>query len=261
MLIRFTFYLFIISNSYVNCRTYLASTSRQLRDYLRVVNPGDTIQLRDGIYSGNFIANRFGRSDAPIRVIGSQRAIISNNRATGFYLTGQYWWLRGFTVRNSRKGIILQNARNNLLERMIIRDTEEEGIILRQDSSDNTIRNCFITRTGLRVPDYGFGISIGNDQRSSYRGYVDSSDRNSIVNNRFQTGSTAEAIHVYEGTCCGFIRDNNFDGRAILYNNNNNANDNRYYNRCWVAINGNRYRIERNNGRYAAVDGFQVIHN
>jgi parallel beta-helix repeat protein len=235
-----------------------------LRDYLRTVNPGDTIQLRDGLYSGNFIANRVGRSDAPIRLIGSQRSIISNNGGTGFYLTGQYWWLRGFTIRNSRKGIILQSARNNLLERLIIRDTDEEGIILRQGSTDNTIRNCFVTRTGLRVPDYGFGISIGSDQRSSLRGYVDSSNRNSILNNRLQTGSTAEAIHVYEGTCCGFIRDNNFDGRAILYNNNNNnnnnANNNRY-NRCWVAINGNSYRIERNNGRYAAVDGFQVIHN
>lgn len=235
----------------VHCRTYLVSNSRQLKEYLRVVSPGDTIQLRDGFYSGTFVANRIARANAPIRVVGSRRAIFSNPRGTALYVTGQYWWLRGFTVTNSRRGIAVQNGKHNLLERITVRNMEEDGIALRQDSDDNTIRDCSISRTGLRLPQYGFGVTIGSDERQSYRGYVDRSDSNSIVNSRFQTSTAAEAIHAYEGTCCGTIRDNFFDGRPITGNG--------LQNRCWVTISGNNYRISNNEGRSTAMDGFRVI--
>ena len=239
----------------VQCKTYLASNSRQLKEYLRVVSPGDTIQLRDAFYSGTFVANRIARANAPIRLVGSHRAIFSNPRGTALYVTGQYWWLTGFTVTNSRRGVAVQNGKHNLLERITIRNIEEDGIALRRDSDDNTIRDCTITRTGTRLPQYGFGVTIGSDERQSYRGYVDRSDRNSIISCRFQTSTVAEAIHAFEGTCCGAIRENFFDGRPITGNSLQN------FNRCWVAINGNNYRIENNSGKYTGMDGFRVKHS
>ena len=237
----------------VECRTRLVSNSGQLRNTLRIVNAGDTIQLRDGLYSGIFVANRFGTVTDPIRLVGSRRAILSNNRGTAFYLTGRYWFISGFTVSNSRRGIAVQSGDNNVLERLMIRNIGEEGIALRQDSDDNVIRNCIITRTGIQSPNLGFGISIGSDERQSYRGYVDRSDRNIIIGNSFQTGSPAEAIHAYEGTCCGNIRENTFDGRPVT-----NANNIQQFNRCWVSINGNRYTVDNNSGRNTAGDGFRV---
>ncbi|CAG2162287.1 unnamed protein product [Oppiella nova] len=248
-----TLYLSITYYSCAESRTYLASTSRLLRDYLRIVSPGDTIQLRDGYYSGNFIANRIGRANAPIRLVGSQRAVLLNKGGTALYLTGQYWVLRGFTVINSRRGIAIQNGKNNLVERVSIRNMDEEGITIRQDSDSNTIRSCYIIRTGIRLPQYGFGISIGSGDRQSFRGYADRSDRNVISNNRIQTGAPAEAVHAFEGTCCGAVRENYFDGRPLT-----NLNNLQSYNRFWVSINGNNYQIDRNRGVNTANDGFRV---
>ena len=247
------FYLFVIFDGCVECRTYLASNGRQLREQLTTVAAGDTIQVRDGFYSGIFIANRIGRIDAPIRLVGSRRAVFSNSRGTSLYVTGRYWFISGFTVANSRRGISIQNGKNNVLERLLIRNIGEGGIAIRRDSDNNTIRNCVITRTGLRLPQYGFGISIGSDESQSFRGYVDRSDGNSILSNQFRTSSISEAIHAYEGTCCGIIRENNFDGRPTT-----NSNNIQLFNRCWVSINGNNYRIENNSGRNTAIDGFRV---
>ncbi|CAG2102830.1 unnamed protein product [Medioppia subpectinata] len=237
----------------VESRAYLATTSRQLRDYLRIVSPGDTIQLRDGYYSGSFVANRIGRANAPIRLVGSARAVLSNRGGTGLYLTGQYWHLRGFTVSGCRRGIAIQNGKNNLLERVSLRNMDEEGVTIRQDSDANTIRSCIIYRTGIRAQQNGYGIVIGSDYRQGFRGYVDRSDGNVIVNNNIQTGAAAEAVHVKAGTCCGAVRENVFDGRAITVPNNVQA-----FNRLWVSVNGNNYQIDRNSGRTTAADGFRV---
>lgn len=69
-------------------------------------NPGDTIMLRGGTYSGNFVSELRGAASAPILVRGypGERAIVSSTSATTPALTvkGLYTWFADFEITSAR---------------------------------------------------------------------------------------------------------------------------------------------------------------
>lgn len=252
-----TFIIILLSFSPIDAqrtavRSYRVSNSMQLRRALMIVRPGDSIMLRDGTYYGPFVARRRGLPNARIKMFGSNRAVIRNPRGVCLYLVhSSHWHLRGFSLYDCRKGIVLSATQSTVIDRVRIHGTSEEGMIIRNSSSANLIRDSRISSTGLRSMVYGQGIVIGS--RASSLGYIhDRSNRNRILNNRFGPNLGSEAVAIRGGTCCGSLRGNTIDGMGTHLSP-------AAASAALITIRGDRYLVESNSVYNSPVDGFKVL--
>jgi hypothetical protein len=135
------------------------------------------------------------------------------------------------------------------LTNLTIHDIDEEGIHFRFFSSDNTVSNCHIYNTGVARPGYGEGIYIGQDNgKWESPNTPDQCDRNKIINNHIGPCG-GENIDIKEGTCCGLVAYNYFDGTWM-----SNAN----FDDSWVDVKGSDYEFVDNVGFFTIKDGYQV---
>ncbi|MFZ4664650.1 MAG: coagulation factor 5/8 type domain-containing protein [Caldilineaceae bacterium] len=224
------------------------STATQLHEALANAQPGQTIMLADGVYTGEFTATTAGTALAPITLQGSSAAILQGPaQADGyvFHLDGaDYWVLTGFTLRNALKGVVLDNANNNRLEHLLIERTGQEGVHFRHCSSYNILQASTISATGVITAAFGEGVYIGSDinKWATYSCDPDLRDKshyNQILNNHFGPNVSAEAIDVKEGTVGGVILGNTFDATGLQGAN---------YADSWIDVKGNRYKIGHNRG-------------
>src|SRR5699024_1648178 len=96
--------------------TITVHNSAELTNALSHVKPGDTIQLADGEYHGVFKAHVSGSSDHPIRLSGTKKAQLSSS-SYGLHLERvSYWTLKGFTIHNSKKGLVLDHSSHNNID-------------------------------------------------------------------------------------------------------------------------------------------------
>ncbi|CAG7722781.1 unnamed protein product [Allacma fusca] len=224
------------------------STVSQLKNALSSVNPGDIIRLAAGTYKAGLNSDRNGTATNPIIMEGPADAILTNTNYA-FHLLGSYWILRGFTAANGKKGIVVDYGGHNILENLTVRDLEEEGIHFRFFSSDNIVRNCKVYNTGTKRPGYGEGIYIGQDRGKWVNNQPDKCDRIQIINNTIGPNCAGEGIDIKEGTCCGLIKGNYFDGHGLSDVNSDDS---------WVDVKGDSYIVEDNRGYWTLEDGFQV---
>lgn len=232
------------------------STAAQLSAALASVQPGDTIQLADGTYTGNFVATVSGTSAAQITLQGSRLAILNGNSLTSgyvFHLKGvNYWRLLGFTVTNGQKGMMADNANYNIIDGVQVYNIGHEAVHFRTFSSYNTIQNSFIHDTGMSNASYGEGVYLGsaNSNWGTYTGgQPDTSNYNRVLNNTIGPNVTAEAVDVKEGTTGGELSGNSFDSAGLSGANSADS---------WVDVKGNDYLISNNTGVHALLDGFQT---
>ena len=144
------------------------------------IQPGDTVWLRAGTYTGHFTSSLSGTSSAPIvvRQYPGERAIIDRNGTSGepLVVDGSWTIYWGFEVMNSSTvrfgsglaarpaGVYIRNAANVKLINLIVHDTghgtyveasahniEIYGWIIFNGGSDNSVRGD------------GHGIYIRND--------------------------------------------------------------------------------------------------
>ncbi len=232
--------------------TVRVETADELQQALGLVGPGESIQLADGVYEGNFVATGVGTEAEPIFLCGSPAAILDGGDPSDGYvlhLDGAQWWrVVGFTVRNGQKGVMLDGSSNSILQRMTVEDIGDEGVHLRAGSSDNQVLDNTVRRTGLRKQQYGEGIYVGTAKSNwgEYSaGQPDQSDRNVISGNTIsETG--AESVDVKEGTTGGTLVGNVMDGSGMTGADS------------LVDIKGNEWVIQGNTGRNGPVDGFQT---
>ncbi len=241
--------------------TVNVSTTAGLTTALQNAQPGQIICLAAATYTGRFVATVSGTSASHIVLTGPATAILDggdNATGYGFHLNGaSYWELRGFTVRNSKKGIMTDNASNNLIDGVTVKDIGEEAVHFRTFSRNNTIQNTTITNTGLVTPDFGEGIYIGsaNSNWGTYTGgQPDTSDNNRALNNHIGPNVRAENIDIKEGTTGGTISGNYLDATGISGAN---------FADSWIDAKGNGYTISGNTGvnpTHTTIlkDGFQV---
>jgi parallel beta-helix repeat protein len=243
--------------------TISVSTPAELNKALASANPGDIIILSPGTYSGSFVISRKGSRAEPIRLNGPKTAILQNpDQGPGyaFYLDGaEYWVLDGFTVSNSKKGIMLDNASNNVLQNLEVHHIGAEGIHFRSFSTHNTLHGSFIHDTGTAEPGFGEGVYIGSAHSNWGKysaGQPDKSDFNSVISNRIGPNVRAEGIDIKEGSSGGTIKNNLLDGSGISGQN---------YADSVIDVKGNGYQIIENKVVYKSTegsaflsDGFQV---
>ena len=160
MLFIFSICLFGLTAS-VSSNTIHVYNAHDLSNVLKQVKAGDTIQLADGVYEGKFVASHVrGSKDHPIMMTGSRKAVLTST-SYGFQLEGcSYWTLKGFTIANSKKGLVLDSSTNNTIDSIEVHTINEEGIHFRTESSDNLLQNSYIHHTGLKAPGFGEGVYV-----------------------------------------------------------------------------------------------------
>ncbi|WP_166133280.1 right-handed parallel beta-helix repeat-containing protein [Nocardioides ochotonae] len=232
--------------------TTTVASAAQLEQALASAAPGDSIELADGTFAGNFTTTVSGTEDAPIFLCGTSAAVIDGGDIEGDYalhLDGaRHWRLVGFTVSGGQKGIVADGTEWSVFQGLTVSGTGDEAIHLRTHSTDNVVRGSTISDTGLRRDKYGEGVYVGSAVSNwcTYTGCeADRSDRNVVIANTF-TDVTAEAIDVKEGTTGGAILDNTFDGSAVTGADS------------WVDVKGNNYLVRGNTGTSAPEDGYQT---
>jgi hypothetical protein len=238
--------------------TVSVKTAAQLSAALSKASPGQAISLADGTYNGRFVAARAGTAANPIVLIGSPNAVInggSTSSGFGLHLNGaHYWHLKGFRITGAHVGLMVDRTRHSLIDELDVGNTGAEGVHLRLDSTDNTIRNSRIHDTGKVRPQFGEGIYIGtaaSNWGSQNGGRIDRSDRNSITGNTI-AATTAEPIDIKEGTTGGVIRGNSMSGTGLKGLN---------YADSLIDVKGNGYRITDNKGTNKSTvlkNGFEV---
>ena len=246
------------------------STSDQLRAALAAAEPGDVIQLASGTYRGSFITQQAGTSSSPITLTGPSSAVLVNDGPSGeppacpvptagwdpgyglWLFNAPYWNIRGITVAESKKGIVLDNSHHVTIDGVTVRGIDEEGVHFRRSSADGVLRNSTITDTGVVTKDYGEGVYLGSANSNwtchGNTGGVDRSDRVQVLGNRIGPNVAAEHIDVKEGTQGGVIRGNTFNGTGISGANSADS---------WVDVKGTGYLIEGNTGTFASPGTFK----
>ena len=245
----------------VATRIINVSTAEQLTIALAAAKAGDEIVMADGTYKGKFViaATANGTAANPVILRGSRNAVLdAENINTGYvlHLQASYWNIKGFSVTNGLKGIMIDGSRYSVIDGIKVDNIGEEGIHLRKYSSQNTIQNCEISNVGLKTADYGEGIYIGsakNNWATYTNGNPDLCDSNKILSNKIGPNVTAECIDVKEGTTANIIRGNTFDAAGITGANSGDS---------WIDVKGNYTLIESNTGLNPGgnifKDGYQV---
>ncbi|GII82752.1 hypothetical protein Ssi03_07420 [Sphaerisporangium siamense] len=248
-------------------RTVRVSTPAELKSALAGARPGDTIAMADGVYHDEFVITASGTAGGRITLTGSRNAIIENDLTGGgtggcpsghlgygLHVNGaSHWNLSGFTVRDSKKGIVMDGARNTVIDGVYVHHIQDEGVHFRKGSADGVIKNSTVTDTGLVQPGYGEGVYIGsaNGNWACFGGPdgVDRSDNVQVLDNTIGPNVTAESVDVKEGTSGGVIRGNRFDGAG---QKNVNSGD------SWLDVKGDGYLVESNTGVNPYTEGARV---
>ena len=236
--------------------TVSVSSSAQLTAALKSARAGQTITLKDGTYTGKFTGTASGTASAPIKLVGSAKAVLttgSSSSGYSLYLTGSYWNLSGLTVSKGQKGIVLDNSDNTVIDHVTVQSTGMEAIHLRKGSSNVVVRNSLVQNTGLSTPDYGEGIYIGS-AKSNWGKIMGSSSKadksdNAVIENNRIVKTSAEGIDIKEGTTGGRITGNKFENAG--YSGDHFADS-------WIDVKGNGYTVANNFGTTALTDAIQV---
>ena len=255
-------------------RAVAVATSAELVVALDDARPGDVITLADGTYTtdgieaaldvggkryyGTFVVSRSGTAEAPVVVQGGRSAIIdgapgSDGTSTqyGLYLAGvEHVQVRGITVRNVSKGIVLDRSARTTISSVLVEDVGQEGIHLRATTHHSEVSDSVVRRTGLDNASFGEGIYVGSATSNwgTYSdGRPDASDHNRILRNTI-TETGAESVDIKEGTSHGILAGNVFDGAGMTGS----------FADSWVDVKGNAWTVTANRGTTALEDGFQV---
>ncbi|MFC7482615.1 hypothetical protein ACFQX7_24985 [Luedemannella flava] len=142
--------------------TVVVSNGESLAIALADAEAGASILMADGLYEGTFVAERPGTADKPIFLCGGSGAVIDEGSVKGGYgmhLDGaSYWRLVGFTVRNAQKGVMADKVTFAVIQGLTVERIGDEGIHLRNFSTDNLVIGNTVRRTGERRDKFGEGL-------------------------------------------------------------------------------------------------------
>lgn len=187
-------------------RTKIVSNVGELRDALKSANAGDVIKLRAGVYElteGEVKLENEGTAEAPITLAAldpSDPPVLCGTTIEHNYMlhiTGDWWVVDGLCLRNSQKGIVLDNSNHTVIQNCEIYKTGTEAVAVRDGSSYCTVRKCNIHDTGLVTAGYGEGVYIGSSKEKTEFDFK--CDHNKVIDCTFKN-VTAEHVDVKEYT-------------------------------------------------------------
>jgi len=184
---------------------------KTLSEALSKAQPGQTIRLAAGQYAGGVTTSAAG-----VSVEGPRDAIVSGPPSgRGIQVLHDKTVLRGFTIEGADIGIWLQGVNACTLDGLHLRDMNGEGVRIKNQSCDNTVRNCRFDRMGRTGFDAAAGkkngeavyIGTAPEQRAK-NGKPEVPDRclrNVVEDCVFQT-EAAEAVDIKEDSEQNIVR-------------------------------------------------------
>ncbi len=256
------------NNPIDNSKIYV-DNSTELVQALQNVKPGETIVLKSGVtftgdktVSGNngayFYSGVDGTVDKPITIESQDTKNLATLEGTDntsgyvLYITGDYWVIKDLKIRNGNQGIMLDNSNDTLISNVEVYNIGQEGIHLRDGSSNVVVDNCIVHDTGQNKPGFGEGIYVGSDYKK-WETYKKEADNNTIKNCTLGPNVAAEEIDIKEGTTGTVIENNTFNGIGISGVN---------YADSFIDVKGNQVIIRDNignqNNNSIIVDAIQI---
>lgn len=233
------------------------STASELGAALASAVPGDTIDVADGTYEGDWsVAQRPGTASAPITLTGSRRAVLRTPDGDGAVLTlrdADYWTVSGLTVEHGGTGVVVSSSDHVVLDRLLVHDLDGEGVRFRDSSRHGFVRASTITDTGRAGQGSG-GIVAGTRGALSDRS-DDLTVRDDVVGPLVRgPGVVAQA-----GTTGGLVAGSLFDGTGSATGTASGRADDGAATDAWVVVAGNDYSVEGNRGLHASASGFAAV--
>ena len=193
-------------------KTIYVGTTEELREALKNAEAGDTILLSGGEYEWEqkgtagslFMSSAEGTENAPITIKSADKsdpAVIKGKEFSdgiAFYITGDYWDIEDIIFCDARKGIILDNSNHTIIKNVTVYNTGEEGIHIRDGSSECRVIGANVHDCGLLTPKYGEGIYIGSAKSTS--GYSHDCNDNILQNCIIGPNTAAECVDIKEYT-------------------------------------------------------------
>ncbi|GAA4272458.1 hypothetical protein GCM10022258_17520 [Aquimarina gracilis] len=218
---------------------------------MKNAQPGDEIIITSGTYTapdkfnfGNkatrFGSDKNGTASKPITLRAknpSNPPILKGVNGTydGYvmFILGDYWILKDLVLEEGSKGIVFDNANHGLIENVVVRELGEEGIHLRDGSSNNLVKNCRVYNVGIKKPGIGEGLYVGSDkgqhESAGQAGdifdnkYNPRCDNNTIEGCIIGPNVTAEGADIKEGTKNTIIRNCTFSAEGLSGENSADA--------------------------------------
>lgn len=198
-------------------RTVNVSTAEELQNALRTAAAGDTILLAGGEYEWGqkgtagslFMSSAEGTAEAPIKIKSTDKSNPAVLKGASFsdgmvlYITGDYWNIEDISFCNAKKGIMLDNSNHTAIRNVSVYNIGEEGIHIRDGSSDCQIIGANIHDCGLFTASYGEGIYIGSAKSTT--GYSYDCNDNLIQDCIIGPNVTAEGVDIKEYTTGNII--------------------------------------------------------
>lgn len=198
-------------------KTIHVGTAEELRDALKNAGAGNTILLAGGEYEWEqkgtggslFMSSAEGTANAPITIKSADKSnpavIKGKNFSDGiaFYITGDYWNIEDIVFCDARKGIILDNSNHTTIKNVSVYNIGEEGIHIRDGSSDCRVIEANVHDCGLLNQNYGEGIYIGSAKSTS--GYSHDCNDNIVQNCIIGPNVKAECVDIKEYTTGNII--------------------------------------------------------
>lgn len=236
--IAYTILINRISRNIVN-----VTTAEELQAALKEAEPRDEIRVFGGSYTGvasadasgseaaHFYSNQSGTEDHPIRIVGSSNgtAILSGGSAEAnavLMLQGDHWLVSNLTISGAQNGVILDGANAIELNGLTLSGTGQQGIVVRNGSSNNLIQNSLFESTGEGAVAGELAsaeaVVIGSDSSEwvtapgGAGSYEHANLNNVIRSNVFRSGVIAEAIEVNEGSENTLIEYNEINAGGLV---------------------------------------------
>ena len=265
-MVKFVFLFFAFLVLTASAGVSAAKTIYVPDDYAKIrwavdsASAGDTIIVRDGVHFENIDVNK----QLTIRSEnGSKNCIVQSAKYDAvFHVTADYANIYGFTIKDGKDGIYLDNVENCNIANNNISNNADDGIHLYNSSNNNITGNSISNNgddgiclydssnnniTGNSISNNEDGIGLysvsnnnitGNDISNNENGiYLCVSSHNSITGNNIS--NNVDGIHLKE-----FSNNNNITGNSIS-NNENGIHFSSYYDSCNNIITGNE--ISNNN--------------
>ena len=223
------------------------SDAGELKEALDSAEPGQTIELADGTYAGNFKITRPGERENRIILTGSSDAVLTSPSGGGYGLhvdSASHWTIHGVTVTGGQKGVMVDGSDYVVLDSLTVHDLTMEGVHFRKSSSHGVLKNSTVRDTGTDGRGMGEGVYVGSANTLD-----DKSDQVRIENNTIGPRVRGENVDIKEGTTGGLVSGNTFHGDGLT---------NTHYDDSWVDVKGNDYVIENNTGVGTLNDGYQT---
>lgn len=208
---------------------------------MKNAKPGDEIIIEPGTYvalekdntngrASLFFSAKDGNANKPITIKAKDPLnppILKGKegRYDGYVMriTGDYWQIKNLILEDGSKGLVFDNANNGLIENITVRDIGEEGIHLRDGSSNNVVTGCNVSNTGVKKPGFGEGLYVGSDKSQHNNPYNPDCNNNTIENCIIGPYVAAEGVDVKEGTLNTIIRNCTFSAKGITGENSADA--------------------------------------